>query len=72
MVCLQPYLLVNPKQVTFKQWERANSANRTTILSQEAVLFETSEMLTHQRRTGKMGKVKALMTFFVPMLVISD
>lgn len=69
MVCLEPYLFRNPKQVTFKQWERANSANRTTTLSQEAFLFETSEKLTHQR-TGKMGKVKALMSFFV--LVISD
>lgn len=70
MVCLEPYLFRNPKQVTFKQWERANSANRTTTLSQETFLFETSEKLTHQRRTGKMRKVKALMSFFV--LVISD
>lgn len=63
MVCLQPYVFINHKQVTFKQWERARSANTTTTLSQQAFLLETNEMLTHQRRTGDMGKVRALMIF---------
>lgn len=71
MVCLQPYVF-RPKQVTFKQWERADSANRTAALSQQAFFFETKEVLTHQRRIGKMRNVRALMTFFVPLLVISD
>lgn len=72
MGCLQPCAFTNPNQVTFKQWEGANSANRTTTLSQQAFQFETNEMLTCQRRTGKMRKVRALMTFFVLVLVISD
>lgn len=68
---LQPYVFANPKQLTFKQQGRANSANRTTTLSQQGFLFKADEMLTHQRKTGKIGKVRELMPFFVLMLISS-
>lgn len=61
----QPYVFANPKQLTFKQQGAANSANRATTPSQQGFLFKANEMLTCQRKTGKMGKVRALMPFCV-------
>lgn len=60
---LQPHVFASPKQLTFKQQGRANSANRTTTLSQQGFLFKVIEMLTRQRKAGKMGKVRVLMPF---------
>jgi len=39
---LQPSVFADPKQLTFKQQGKANSANRTTTLSQQGFLFEVN------------------------------
>lgn len=46
---LQPCVFANPKNLTFKQQGRANSANRSTTLSQWGFLFKANEMLTRWR-----------------------